>query len=174
MRNTLYCFVIIFFVISFKSYAARAIDVYNYSAELIWASQNLKAENYHKAFKHLEAAAKLGNKTAQYRLSLLYLNGQGVEKSFIKAYLWSRVAAETKNKSWRKLYKALSDTLTPKQKQQVAPLIKEYISLYGMEEQEISCHKVAKIGSNIKRLVCNKRLDPEETLLKLPMSSSRG
>ncbi len=174
MRNILYSLGVIAFVISLKGYAARSIDVYDYSAELIWANQSIQAENYHKAFKHLEKAAQLGNKTAQYRLSLLYLNGQGIEKNFIKAYLWSSVAAEAKNKNWKKLHKTLTDTLTPKQLQQITPLVKEYILLYGMETQEISCHKEAKIGSKIKQLVCNKRLDPGESLLKLPMSSSRG
>lgn len=49
--------------------------------------------NYDKAMLIWKPLAESGNAAAQYYMGVMYANGQGVEKDFIKAYAWYSVAA---------------------------------------------------------------------------------
>jgi len=58
------------------------------------ADAHYESGEFKKAYKNYFQLASLGNKFAQYRLSVMYLEGKGVTTNLPKAYAWSKVAAE--------------------------------------------------------------------------------
>jgi len=58
------------------------------------ADAHYEAGEFKKAYKNYFQLASLGNKFAQYRLSVMYLEGRGVTTNLPKAYAWSKVASE--------------------------------------------------------------------------------
>ena len=61
----------------------------------------------------LQAKAENGNAIAQYNLGLMYVDGQGVARDPIEAYVWLSLAAE--NGATGRALRNLSDTLTAEQ-----------------------------------------------------------
>jgi TPR repeat protein len=80
---------------------------------------------YEAAFEQLEKAAKLGNKVAQYNLALLYMDGSGVSQDYAQAYLWLNVAAEAREKTWRRLLDQLHNSLSQDQIAALTPPCKQ-------------------------------------------------
>ncbi|WP_251359346.1 hypothetical protein [Kangiella sp. TOML190] len=72
-----------------------------------------KEKKYSEAFPIYQKLAKAGDKYAQYKLSLMYLLGQGADVNFEKSYSWAFVAKESKEKHvvalFNKLDKAMLD-----------------------------------------------------------------
>jgi uncharacterized protein len=72
---------------------------------MIWATQSLAdfnaaidnyyAKNYEHAYKEFSSLAEIGEKRAQFNLSVMYFKGEYVEKDINKAYAWSQLAAES-------------------------------------------------------------------------------
>ncbi|MBV1909496.1 MAG: SEL1-like repeat protein [Kangiellaceae bacterium] len=141
--------------------AASNKEVNDYQRATEIGDKAIKLKNYEKAFKHLEIASKLGNKTAQYSLAILYMNGLGVEKDYNQAYLWLNVASEAKVSKWRKLRDKLKTAFSEEQKSALAPHVESYLNKYGEKIQDVSCYKRAPMGSNRKIMTCTKRLDKE-------------
>lgn len=139
--------------------AATSYDVQEFNRESQLGLDAISSKNYEKAFKHLDKAAKLGNKMAQFSLALLYIEGFGVEKDYTKAYLWLNVAAEAKEKKWREMRDKVHNVLTVEQQIALEPRVSKYIEKYGAETQEVSCYRRKITGSNRKLMSCSKLLD---------------
>ncbi len=68
-----------------------------------------------KAYKEFEAAAEQSNAKAQFCLGLLYENGLGVPKDFVRAYMWINLAAAQGELFSILEMDALSRKMTPSQ-----------------------------------------------------------
>ncbi|CAH9049395.1 hypothetical protein PSECIP111951_01391 [Pseudoalteromonas holothuriae] len=85
MFNNLITWLIIYFLLG-CSWLAKA-DLYNATL----AYQNT---NYQSAFDEFTRLAKLGNADAMYNLGVMYLYGQGVDKSQADAFAWFSLAKD--------------------------------------------------------------------------------
>jgi TPR repeat protein len=150
---------------SFSVDAARNTEVFEYEKSSRLGFNAFNAESFENAFKHLDQAAKLGNKVAQYTLALLYLEGKGTTQDYAHAYIWLNVAAEVNEKTWRNLRDQIKSALTTEQKKSLQPHIDSYMSQYGAKAQDISCTKKARIGSHRRHMSCIKNLDVGSTRL---------
>jgi hypothetical protein len=138
--------------------AADSFEVEKFNRATELSANAVRNKNYDSAFEHLEVASKLGNKVSQFALALLYMDGLGVEQNYAQAYLWLNVAAEVKEKRWRKVRDQLHNSLSKEQVAVLKPLVSEYIKKYGAETQEISCSKRAVFNSHRKQMECSKNL----------------
>jgi TPR repeat protein len=64
------------------------------SSQRLLAYHYLEAKDYKNAFYWFEKSAKAGDKVAQFRLSGMYLNGEGIDKSTEKAFYWLEKGAQ--------------------------------------------------------------------------------
>lgn len=65
------------------------------------ADQQYQEEDWSRALKSYNQLAEYGDKFAQYRLSVMHLEGLGTREDVIEAYAWSALAAETENENLR-------------------------------------------------------------------------
>lgn len=54
--------------------------------------------SYQQAFHEFEKLAKIGHKSSQFNLGVMYLEGTGVKQDLIKAYAWVKLSDEKANK----------------------------------------------------------------------------
>ena len=130
------------------------------------AMQNYRAENYSDAYELLNRTALLGLKQSQYYIAFLYLKGQHVKKDMLVGMGWLGVAKESGDKEMVTLYKQLYGAFNQAQKDAVDKKVSEYVSLYGMEQQNVKCEKRKKVGSKRPILECVKipiKVDFEHT-----------
>ena len=120
------------------------------------AMQNYRSENYAEAYEQLEKTAPLGFKQSQYYLAFLYLKGQHVKKDMLVGMGWLGVAKESGDKEMVTLYNQLYGAFNQAQKDAVDKKVAEYVSLYGMEQQNVKCEKRKKVGSKRPVLECVK------------------
>lgn len=151
---------------STEIFAAKSIDVFHFQNEFESGIKALKSEKFDKAFGHIERSSKLGNKSAQYELALLYAKGQGTKQDLLQAYLWLSVATEVKERRWNELMDKISQLFTKEQKQSFQPYVDEYIEKYGKKSQEVICKPQANMGSNIKYMFCEKLLDSGQVRIR--------
>ena len=123
----------------------------------------LRRQDYEAAFEQLEKAAKLGNKVAQYNLALLYMNGSGISQDYAQAYLWLNVAAEAREKTWRRLLDQLHNSLSQDQIAALTPHVNSHLEKYGARAQGVNCSKRPSIGTKIKVMQCSKRPAPKNS-----------
>ena len=64
------------------------------SPQQLYADQLYAQGDYPAAMKQYLSLAKDGDNFAQYRVSFMYLEGQGVEADLVEAYAWAAVAAQ--------------------------------------------------------------------------------
>ena len=140
--------------------AATTFEVAEFNRATEFGLSALQGKNYDRAFVHLEEASKLGNKISQFSLALLYIEGLGVKQDYTEAYLWLNVAAEAKDKKWRKVRDQIKNSLTQEQVAALKPLVNEYIEKYGSKAQDVKCYKKAATGTNRKLMQCTKRTTP--------------
>jgi TPR repeat protein len=139
--------------------AANLAEVQEYERQYKLGSQSLVSKNYEKAFVHLDKASKLGNKSAQYSLALLYMEGQGTQQNYAQAYVWLNVAAEANDKKWRKMRDKIQNALTKEQQESLQASVDAHMGQYGATAQEVSCKRVTKARSRSKYMQCTKKLD---------------
>ncbi len=144
---------------TFDASAAKSKEVFKFQNEFNEGVKAIKSEKFDKAFKHLDASSKLGNKSAQYELALLYARGLGTKRDFSQAYLWLNVATEVQERRWEELEMKISGLFTKEQLAQFKPHVTEYIDKYGKKSQEVVCERQANMGSNVKYMFCEKLLD---------------
>jgi TPR repeat protein len=140
------------------AHAADSFEVDKFNRATKFGAAAIRNKDYDNAFEHLDEASKLGDKVSQFALALLYMDGLGVEQNYAQAYLWLNVAAEVKEKRWRKVRDQLHNSLSKEQVAALKPLVSEYIKKYGAETQEISCSKRAQFNSHRKQMECSKNL----------------
>ena len=178
MNNKLALALLILIITPSVTNAATTFEVENYNTSYDAASRALVSKEYKKAFGNFIKASKLGHKNAQYSLALMYMEGKGTPQDYAQAYLWLNVAAEAKEKRWRKMRNKIRKALSTKQQQDLQPHVDSYIAKYGAKTQEIRCAKLKKIGSHTKHMECIKKNDsnllPIDSRLFTPKGSSGG
>ncbi len=83
----------IFFHLLMIGLISACHDQADYDARA-YCDKHYKAESYQVALKECTRVAEQGYLTAQWRLSLMYSKGQGVEKDLESAFYWSKKAAQ--------------------------------------------------------------------------------
>lgn len=134
--------------------------------------QAYRAEKYSEAYTHLSKTAPLGFKQSQYYLAFLYLKGQHLKKDMLEGMGWLGVAKESGHREMIKLYDGLYNAFNQAQQDAVDKKVSEYVALYGMQEQNVSCEKRKKSGSKRLVLECVKipiKVDYEINRVPSPM-----
>ncbi|RDX37529.1 TonB family protein [Kangiella sp. HD9-110m-PIT-SAG07] len=70
----------------------------NAQATFTKATEYYDKKQYEKAFSEFEKLAKIGHKSSQFNLGVLYLEGIGTEQDLVKAYAWVKLSDENNNK----------------------------------------------------------------------------
>ncbi len=95
------------------------------------ADAEYKAERYQQAFKYYHELAKFNDKFSQYRIGYMYATGRGVEKDMPKAYAWTYVASETRQKGFVNYHVKVRSELSPAELAIGKELANEYFEHYG-------------------------------------------
>lgn len=92
-----YCILIfLLFFLSPNSGIAQAYWYYQQGEEFFYGTGGRK-QSYENAFLLYSKAADKGSPDAEYKISVCYHNGYGVEQSDRKAFLWAKKAAKHGN-----------------------------------------------------------------------------
>ena len=91
------------------------------------------------------------------------MNGSGVSQDYAQAYLWLNVAAEAREKTWRKLLDQLHNSLSQDQIAALTPHVNSHLEKYGARAQGVNCSKRPSIGTKIKVMQCTKRPAPKNS-----------
>ena len=126
-------------------------------------------QKYAAAAENLTKAAQGGMKKSQYLLGFMYLKGQHVPQSVVEGMAWLGVASESGKKEWKNAYKQIYAKATKAQRKAIKSRLDKFISLYGMQTQNVSCKRDKKLGSNKREIRCAKINDITEEMF-LPRS----
>lgn len=118
--------------------------------------KHYRAENFDKAFDLLGRTAVQGDKESQYLIGLMYLKGQGVDKHQLRGLAWMKTACESEMKKWVRDYKKITKKLNQQQLARVDKQAEQYVRLYGMQAQNVTCKNESIVGSYRKQYVCRK------------------
>lgn len=95
----------------------------------IWNYDNGRRE---AAVDYFQRAAYYGDKLSQHLLTLMYWEGDGVERDPVLAYIWADLAAERgNNELLLKVREKLWSELTPDQRERVLEIGADYADRYG-------------------------------------------
>lgn len=146
----------------FPTSKAETLNILAYE-EIIWNGMNqYKAGNLEEAHKVFSKMSKWGDKYSQYYLGNMYLRGEFVEQNIVQGAAWLQVAGEAKKK-WQTTADQVFGVLTADEKKEATKLGEEYIRLYGMKAQRVSCSRRARTGTNIKVWGCTKQAGNYDT-----------
>ena len=115
-----------------------------------------KAKDYDTALVHLTNAAELGMKNSQYLLGLMYLKGQAVKKSNLTGMAWLGVAKESGVKEVVNMHAKLYAAFSEKQREFIDQKTAEFVALYGLEAQGVSCLREKRVSSKRFKINCYK------------------
>lgn len=87
---------------------------------------------YNEAFSMYMNLAEFGDKFSQYRVAFMYEHARGIERDLIKAYAWSYIAAEARNKPLRDYHRHVAEKLSPVELEQAKKLAADYLTDYGI------------------------------------------
>lgn len=111
---------------------------------------------YEQAFDSLRVPAQTGLKDAQYALAFMYLKGLHVPQSLEIGMAWLGVANEIGIEEWQETFDMLYAQVSPELQNKIDQKVSEYIQMYGMETQNLTCTRQARTGSRRVRLNCMK------------------
>lgn len=114
------------------------------------------AGRYESSFDMLSDTASKGMKESQYLLSLMFLKGEGIDKSVLIGLGWLGVAIESGNEEWNNTFNTLYDSLNDAQRAMVDAKVKDYVAKYGSAVQGVSCEKRTTAGSRRLEVRCDK------------------
>ena len=112
--------------------------------------------NYDEAYSLLTKSAEAGLKYSQYYLGLMYLKGQGVDKSYTNGMSWIGVAKESKIPEIVEMFDSLYEKFNEDARVIIDKKTTEYIKLYGMKKQFVSCKMHTPPGLMTPRIACQK------------------
>lgn len=112
--------------------------------------------DYNSAFNSLSDTACKGLKESQYLVSLMFMQGQGANKSILFGLAWLGVATESGNEAWQKTFDTVHAALSPAQRSMVDEKVREYVDKYGSGTQGVTCAKRTAVGSRKLELRCVK------------------
>lgn len=119
---------------------------------------NVKLEDYAKAFPELLRYARYGDKQAQFLTGVLLISGQGVEADPELGLVWLRLALEQQTTEWKNRYRDITKNISEQQLAALDPLYEEYKSKYGFEQQFMKCEYERVKFSNIVKHICKKNI----------------
>ena len=125
--------------------------------------------DFEAAYADLSLAAQRGVKDAQYLLGFMYLRGEYAPRSIPVGMAWLGTALEVDNDDWLELYTNLYKSLNASQQAFIDAKVDQYIELYGMQTQRMTCEFVARTGSRRKVLQCVKTEDVTTPLYSLEL-----
>ena len=111
---------------------------------------------YETAFEYLSDTAAKGLKESQYLLSIMFMQGQGTNKSILFGLAWLGVAIESGDEEWQKTYDTMYQALNTAQRSMVDEKVQQYIEKYGSDTQGVTCSKRTAAGSRNFELRCAK------------------
>ena len=111
---------------------------------------------YETAFEYLSDTAAKGLKESQYLLSIMFMRGQGTNKSFLFGLAWLGVAIESGDEEWQKTYDTMYQVLNTAQRSMVDEKVQQYVEKYGSGTQGVTCSKRKTAGSRRYELRCAK------------------
>ena len=119
---------------------------------------NVKLEDYAKAYPELLRYARYGDKQAQFLTGVLLISGQGVEANVGLGLVWIRLALEQQTTEWKNRYRDITKNISEQQLASLDPLYEEYKSKYGYEQQFMQCEHERVKFSNIVKHICKKSI----------------
>ncbi len=99
-------------------------------------------QKYKTAYQRYMKLAEVGDKFAQFRLAVMYENGQHIEQDIISAYAWSYLAAENQRKEFMNYHASIRAKLNPIQLEQGRLLAGDLIKKYGLYRQSVEAEKL--------------------------------
>ncbi len=115
-----------------------------------------QAGRYESAFSLLRDTASQGMKESQYLLALMFMKGEGVDKSILIGLGWFGVAVESGNEEWDKTFNTLYESMSDAQQAMIDDKVTEYVAKYGSVIQGVTCAKRKAAGSRRIELRCDK------------------
>jgi hypothetical protein len=120
--------------INFDTYNTAVLQASGHPNELsrwhgIWTYDNGRVD---EARKHFERAASYGDKLSQHFLTLMYWNGDGVDRDPALAYVWADLAAERGNNAdLLQIRERIWNGLDPDQQRRALEIGPQYFARYG-------------------------------------------
>ncbi len=114
------------------------------------------AGRYESAFDMLSDTASKGMKESQYLLALMFLKGEGVDKSVLIGLGWLGVAIESGNEEWNNTFNTLYESMNDAQRAMVDAKVQDYVAKYGSVVQGVSCGKRTTARSRRLEIRCDK------------------
>lgn len=144
---------------SVSSYATSnedVLDIDTYNKHISDAMELYQASDYDAALPLIEVSAMRGDKTSQYVLGTMYLNGQGTEQDLIKSYSWLTVANEQKSPHWKKPLEMLDEKLPADFLDLAKTEAEKYVEQFGVKTQQLKCRNIKTLGSKKGSHLCLK------------------
>jgi TPR repeat protein len=149
----------VLFTASFSSFATSTdglVELDEYTEQISQALELYQSSDYKSALPELELSAMRGDKTAQYIVGTMYLNGQGTNQDLLKSYAWLTVANEQKTKHWKKPLKMLNSKLPADFLKHASVEAEKFVDLYGVKTQQLKCRNTKTLGSKKGTHLCTK------------------
>lgn len=105
-------------VIAFEKFQERADQLY-------------ADKDYKKAYELYLELARFNDKFSQYRISVMYLYGRGVQRDLADAYAWSYISAEARQKGFVNNHVYIRNLMTPEQLRAGKIRLEQYHDQYG-------------------------------------------
>jgi len=110
--------------------AVQSLQQAQQRADDAYADQNYKA-----AYRRYMKLAEVGDKFAQFRLAVMYEEGQHVAQDMIASYAWSYLAAESRRKEFTSYHASIKSKLKPAQLNAARRNAGDLIAKYGLYRQ---------------------------------------
>jgi len=125
----------------------------SYSQLFVDAVQANHGGHLRESFTTFQRLACAGDKMSQEQVGLMYLEGEGVPKSMVRAYLWLKLAAEYNFAAYRTTAKKVESVFSSEQMKIVAPLADDLRNRYGQKATNVTCN--AESASSFNSLIKN-------------------
>lgn len=99
---------------------------------------------FKSAFKTLSDTACKGLKESQYLVSIMFMQGQGTNKSILLGLAWLGDAGD---EAWQKTFDTLDNALNVAQRSMVDEKIQEYVGKFGSDTQGVTRAKRTAVGN---------------------------
>lgn len=116
--------------------ALHALETFKQEADNAYSSGH-----YKNAFNMYQKLSYVGDKFAQFRLAVMYAEGQSIAADPVAAYAWSHVAAENSQPQYRQFNRAIKATLDAQQLAAAQNLADDLLSRYGVFANAIAASK---------------------------------
>jgi hypothetical protein len=119
--------------------------------------------DYKRAMSYFIKSAWYSDKPSQLSIGLMYLNGQGVDKDLVKAYVWTALSAERRYPDFEATRDQIWRQLEPAQRQQAMALEQSLMAQYGdqvAKPREIDAMRLGWMNIFTHMHVTGLRADP--------------